>query len=130
MWGAANQPTSYATNYGFVPSAVVTATYTSSTGTYYISPVGSDSNNGTSVSTPWLTPNHAVNCGDTVTAAAGNYSSGQFPDLRYGDLPCRKQRGLAAVRNLRCLQDRDDHAGRDADPEELLGYQGMGGHNQ
>jgi hypothetical protein len=28
MWGAANQPTSYASGYGFVPSSVVTATYT------------------------------------------------------------------------------------------------------
>jgi hypothetical protein len=28
MWGSANQPTSYATNYGYVPSAVVTNTYT------------------------------------------------------------------------------------------------------
>jgi hypothetical protein len=31
---------------------------------------GSDSNNGTSPSTPWLTPNHAVNCGDVILAAA------------------------------------------------------------
>ena len=30
MWGAANQPTSYAAGYGFVPSSVVTATYSSS----------------------------------------------------------------------------------------------------
>jgi hypothetical protein len=28
MWGAANQPTSYASGYGYVPSAVVLATYT------------------------------------------------------------------------------------------------------
>ncbi len=29
MWGALNQPTSYATGYGYVPSAVTSATYTS-----------------------------------------------------------------------------------------------------
>jgi hypothetical protein len=42
--------------------------------TYYMSPTGSDSNNGTSASTPWATPNHAVNCGDVIIAAAGNYT--------------------------------------------------------
>lgn len=31
MWGAANQPTSYASGYGFVPSAVVSATFTGAT---------------------------------------------------------------------------------------------------
>lgn len=41
---------------------------------YYMSPTGSDSNNGTSRSSPWLTPNHTgLNCGDTITAAAGSY---------------------------------------------------------
>ena len=44
--------------------------------TYYMSPTGSDSNNGTSPSTPWATPNHSVNCGDVIIAAAGSY-----PDL-------------------------------------------------
>ena len=38
--------------------------------TYYMSPTGADTNNGTSASTPWLTLNHALNCGDTVNAAA------------------------------------------------------------
>jgi uncharacterized protein YjdB len=32
MWGACNQPTSYPTGYGFVPSSVVKATFTSSGG--------------------------------------------------------------------------------------------------
>jgi Abnormal spindle-like microcephaly-assoc'd, ASPM-SPD-2-Hydin len=31
---------------------------------------GSDSNNGLSSHAPWLTPNHAVNCGDVIIAAA------------------------------------------------------------
>lgn len=42
---------------------------------YYMSPTGSDSNNGTSPSTPWQTPNHAVVCGDVIEALAGNYST-------------------------------------------------------
>jgi hypothetical protein len=33
MWGAANQPKSYAAGYGYVPSAVVSATYTLAPGT-------------------------------------------------------------------------------------------------
>ena len=41
--------------------------------TYYMSPTGSDSNNGTSPSTPWATPSHAVHCGDVIIAAAGSY---------------------------------------------------------
>jgi hypothetical protein len=67
-------------------AAVVAASSGSSTGsttgsisfvalhTYYMSPTGSDSNSGTSASTPWATPNHAVVCGDVIIAAAGNYS--------------------------------------------------------
>ena len=37
--------------------------------TYYMSPTGSDSNNGLTVATAWATPNHAVNCGDVIIAA-------------------------------------------------------------
>ena len=52
--------------------------------TYYISPTGSDSNNGTSSSTPWATPNHPVNCGDIIIAEAGTYSAGQFGEGNWG----------------------------------------------
>jgi hypothetical protein len=52
--------------------------------TYYISPAGSDSNNGTSAATPWLTPNHAVVCGDVIIAAAGAYSSANFDSYTHG----------------------------------------------
>lgn len=41
--------------------------------TYFLAPAsdgGNDSNSGTSASAPWLTPNHALNCGDVITAAA------------------------------------------------------------
>ena len=61
----------------FVKPAHATAcgTFTITGNCYYIanastSPAGSDSNNGTSASTPWLTPNHSLNCGDMILAAA------------------------------------------------------------
>ena len=41
--------------------------------TYYVSPTGSDSNSGLTAATAWATPNHAVNCGDVIIAAAGSY---------------------------------------------------------
>jgi hypothetical protein len=43
--------------------------------TYYMSPTGSDSNSGTDAAHPWLTPKHAVKCGDVLLAAAGNYTN-------------------------------------------------------
>lgn len=95
MWGAANQPTSYQSGYGFTPSTVVTATYTGGTGTYFIAPNGSDTNNGTSAATPWLTPNHAVNCGDTITAAAGTYSAGNFNVGDWGTVTCPLSNNVA-----------------------------------
>lgn len=46
--------------------------------TYYLAPGGNDSNDGRSSQTPWRTPNHSVNCGDTISAAAGDYPYGNF----------------------------------------------------
>ena len=46
--------------------------------TYYMSPTGSDSNNGTSSSTPWASPNHNLVCGDVIIAAPGAYSNQRF----------------------------------------------------
>ena len=44
--------------------------------TYFMAASGcSDANNGTSTSTPWCTPNHAVVCGDVIIAQAGTYNS-------------------------------------------------------
>jgi hypothetical protein len=43
--------------------------------TYYMSPIGNDSNDGLSPETAWLTPNHAVKCGDVIIAVAGSYVS-------------------------------------------------------
>jgi len=58
---------------------------------YFIAPAsggGSDSNNGTSPGTPWLTPNHAVNCGDLLTAAAGTYAEANFRLGNWGVVTC------------------------------------------
>jgi hypothetical protein len=55
---------------------------------YYISPSGSDSNSGTSPSSPWLTPNHAINCGDVISAASGTYSAGNFGNGKWGTVSC------------------------------------------
>lgn len=39
------------------------------------SPAGNDGNSGVDAAHPWATPNHAVNCGDVIIAAAGDYST-------------------------------------------------------
>ena len=52
--------------------------------TYYLSPSGSDSNNGTSSGTPWLTPAHNINCGDTIIEAAGSYNANNFQRGAWG----------------------------------------------
>jgi hypothetical protein len=44
--------------------------------TYFMSATGNDSNNGLSPSTPWLTPNHAVECGDVILANASTSYAG------------------------------------------------------
>lgn len=63
--------------------------------TYYISPAGSDTANGTSVATPWLTPNHPVNCGDTILAAAGTYNSNNFYNGQWGTVSCPAANNVA-----------------------------------
>jgi hypothetical protein len=88
-----------------VPSANVTAAFTLQNSapppggnTYYLAPAtagGSDSNNGTSSATPWLTPNHAVNCGDVILAAAGNYSATDFSYGKWGPVTCASGNNVA-----------------------------------
>jgi hypothetical protein len=80
-------------------SSSFTISTPSSTGAnYYISPSGSDSNSGTSPSSPWLTPNHAVSCGDVISAASGTYSAGNFGNGKWGTVSC------AAGNNVAWLQ--------------------------
>jgi hypothetical protein len=59
--------------------------------TYYLatpSAGGNDLNNGTSASTPWQTPNHALNCGDVILAAAGTYAESIFYATNWGAVTC------------------------------------------
>lgn len=57
---------------------------------------GDDSNDGLSVETPWLTPNHALNCGDTITAAAStDYSTGSFTTGKWGTVTCSAGNNVA-----------------------------------
>lgn len=62
---------------------------------YFISPTGVDTNNGLSTGAPWLTPNHAVNCGDTITAATGTYSSANFYNGQWGTVTCPASNNVA-----------------------------------
>jgi hypothetical protein len=66
--------------------------------TYYLATAaagGSDSNSGTSTNTPWLTPNHAVNCGDVILAAAGSYSATNFSYGNWGPVTCAAGNNVA-----------------------------------
>src|SRR5579864_5701420 len=60
--------------------------------TYYLAPAsvgGNDSNNGTSATIPWLTPNHPVNCGYIIIAAASTfYSWTNFYSGDWGTVTC------------------------------------------
>lgn len=60
--------------------------------TYYLAPAsmgGNDANNGLSSNAPWASPNHPVNCGDTIVAAASaNYQYGQFNTGKWGVVNC------------------------------------------
>ena len=67
--------------------------------TYYLgnastSPVGNDSNAGTAIA-PWLTPNHAVNCGDVIIAAASTaYLYSSF-NANFGTVTCAAGNNVA-----------------------------------
>ena len=57
--------------------------------TYYLAPYGSDSNGGTSANSPWVSPNHALNCGDVIVAAASTgYSATNFYTGKWGHVNC------------------------------------------
>jgi hypothetical protein len=64
--------------------------------TYYLSPTGSDSNNGLSTGASWLSPNHAVNCGDVIIAAAStSYLSIYFNTGNWGTVTCAAGNNVA-----------------------------------
>jgi hypothetical protein len=62
---------------------------------YYISPSGNDSNSGTSPSSAWLTPNHALNCGEVISAAPGNYNYANFGRGKWGTVNCPANNSVA-----------------------------------
>ena len=61
---------------------------TSPPATYYLAPNGSDANSGLSASSPWLSPNHPMNCGDVIVAASGTYSASNFNTGNWGTVTC------------------------------------------
>jgi hypothetical protein len=67
--------------------------------TFYLAPAangGNDSNNGLSPTAPWLTPNHAVNCGDVIVAAASTaYASANFQSSKWGTVSCPAENSVA-----------------------------------
>jgi hypothetical protein len=71
----------------------------SSATTYYLAPAGnggSDSNSGTSANVPWLTPNHAVKCGDVILAAPSTaYVATNFRPNRWGVVTCASGNNVA-----------------------------------
>jgi hypothetical protein len=70
--------------------------------TYYLSPYGSDSNSGSSSSASWLSPNHPLNCGDVIVAAASTaYSATNFYTGKWGTVNCPAGNSVAW---LKCAQ--------------------------
>lgn len=55
---------------------------------YYLTASGNDANSGLSVGSPWLTPNHNVNCADIIYASSGAYSSSNFQGGDWGTVSC------------------------------------------
>jgi hypothetical protein len=67
--------------------------------TYYLDIAAngaSDSNNGLTTGAPWLTPNHAVNCGDVILAAASSsYAASNFANGKWGTVTCAGNNDVA-----------------------------------
>jgi hypothetical protein len=82
-------------------SADTTIVSTTVGSTYYLAPAaggGNDSNDGLSPSRPWLSPKHAVNCGDVLLAAPGNYDSANFWNSKWGHVNCPAKNDVAWVK--------------------------------
>ncbi len=88
------------TNSGKSASAKITIeSAPSESVTYFLAPAadgGSDSNSGTSIDSPWLTPNHYVNCGDVIIAAAStSYVATNFTYGKWGTVTCPEGNNVA-----------------------------------
>jgi len=81
--------------------------------TYYISPSGNDSNSG-SQSSPWLSPSHPLNCGDTILASSGAYSASNFGSGRWGTVTCPSGNNVAWLKCATFDSCKIDTAGNDA----------------
>jgi hypothetical protein len=64
---------------------------------YFISSSGSDGNDGLSSGAPWLSPNHALNCGDIISAATGTYSAANFTSGKWGTVTCPSSNNVAWI---------------------------------
>ena len=74
---------------------IVTAPVINST-TYYLSPTGNDANSGSSPASPWLSPNHNVQCGDVIVAAPSTaYFFGNFGGGHWGSVNCPSGNAVA-----------------------------------
>jgi hypothetical protein len=65
---------------------------------YYLAPAilgGNDANSGTSSASPWLTPNHSLNCGDEIVAVPGSYDSQNFYTGTWGTVHCTAGNSVA-----------------------------------
>jgi hypothetical protein len=79
----------------FVFVLALLASAPASATTYYLSPSGNDASLGTSSTSAWLTPNHALNCGDVIQAAAGTYNNANFYTGRWGTVSCPGKNSVA-----------------------------------
>lgn len=88
-----------------VANVTIATPQTTAAGTiYYLAPAGAggnDRNDGLSVSAPWLTPNHSLNCGDTILAASGTYDAQDFMVGSWGTVTCPSANNVAW---LKCAQ--------------------------
>lgn len=70
--------------------------------TYYLAPAsqgGKDSNNGWSAGSPWLSPNHSLNCGDTIIALPStSYDAYNFNSSHWGYVSCPNNNNVAWVK--------------------------------
>lgn len=70
------------------PFSIRVTTTTGAAANYYVSATGNDTNPGTQAQ-PWLTPKHAVKCGDTVhllplSRSGGSYNGANFNKGKWG----------------------------------------------
>ena len=91
-----NATSQASTSVSATATVTLTTPVTSTGATYYLSATGNDSNNGLSSGSPWLSPNHPLNCGDVILAAPGtNYSAANFYTGKWGTVTCAAGNNVA-----------------------------------